>query len=99
MGVAAMNVAAVELFDEMNTVNEKYAKFLASDDCLVFFLVIIALAVGFMATDMVDEVRELPCEYDYKKQDDDLSEYEEVKEIGIIEQLRGPRTRLEDSMV
>lgn len=23
MGVAAMNIAAVELFDEMNTVNEK----------------------------------------------------------------------------
>lgn len=52
-----------------------------------------------MATDMVDEVRELPYEYDYKKQDEDLPEYEEVKEVGIIEQLRGPRTRLEDSMV
>lgn len=65
----------------------------------MFFLIIIALAVGFMATDMVDEVRELPCEYDYKKEDDDPPEYGEVKEIGIIEQLRGPRSRLEDSMV
>lgn len=35
MGVAAMNIAAVELFDEMNTVNEKVITILGLNPGLV----------------------------------------------------------------
>lgn len=35
MGAAAMNVAAVELFDEMNTVNEKVNATLRIHACLL----------------------------------------------------------------
>jgi hypothetical protein len=73
------------------------AEFLASDDFLVCFLIIIALAVGFLATDMVDEARDLPYTYGCEMEDECLAEYEK-KEVGLIEQLRGPRARL-DSMV
>ena len=63
----------------------------------MFFLIIITLAVGFLATEMVEEARDLPCVNSCNKEDGCFAKYEE-KDVGLIQQLRGPRIRL-DSIV